>query len=666
MRYSEFDGKKFVSLSTGPNVNYRWAHIRGASAPSRDEMIVVGVTDEGTSGGSKVTAAMWTENSWDRISIDGVGDTLGTVQYPYWNNAQVAYESQSGDGLLVWNDNGRLLYSEWNGKVWTTAASVSGIAGEPQWFDIASNPLSNEIIVVLSDSSNRVYVLVWNGSRWSNGPSQISTGSHQAGIAVAYESQSNRAMVVYGRASVSSTCQYRIWEGTRWSSEASLESPLGASTVQWVVLRSDPNSNRLVLGVHNGDEDAFLSVWGGFSWDKSATIKATTTSSGTQTNTLSVMCVGIESNSGDAVAVYRDRLVLRYRTLRKGSGSWSPSYDIPNYRETPTSITLDSEPGSNRIMLLVQDDDGDIHSVQWDGDSQSWNAIIKLETATGEWKNQPFSFTWKNPLPVSERTTTVTVEPTLSPTVLPTVVPTVSPVSSSPSNEPTRSPFGVDGFVLVDAVTNQDVEGAFDCDPINECVDLSGKFNIRASVFGGDIATVTLDMKGPIARTRTEDEPPYTIYGDRRGNHRGRVFLVGRYTMSAFATDSQGESSESFTMTFNVAHAPSASPSEEPSRLPSHEPTSQPSHAPSLTIVSDEPSSTPSSVPSGAPTRQNTPAPRPTEFPSPQPSKFPSNEPSVTPTTVPTSQQPIQDPTNTPSTLSNCNAVLVPNGIFIK
>lgn len=649
IRYSEFDGKKFVSLSTGPNIRSRWAHIRGASAPSRDEVLVVGVTDEGTSGESKVTAAMWTKNNWERVSIDGVGETLGTVRYPFWNNGQVAYESQSGDALLVWNDNGRLLYSEWNGKSWTSANSISGVAGEPQWFDIASNPLSDEVIVVLSDSSNRVYVLVWNGSRWSYGPSQISVASHQAGIAVAYESQSNHAMVVYGRDSVLPTCQYRIWDGTRLSIESSLESPLGRSTVQWVVLRSDPNSNRLVLGVHNGDEDAFLSIWDGFSWDKSATIKATTTSSGTQTNTQSVIYVGVESISGDAIAVYRDRLVLRYRTLRNGPGSWSNSGAISNYRETPTSITLDSEPGTNRIMMLVQDDDGDVHSVQWDGDSQSWNSVTKLETATGEWKNQPFSFMWKNPF------TTETADPTFSPTELPTGVPTVPPVSSAPSNEPSRSPFGVDGFVLVDAATNQDVEGAFDCDPINECVDILARFNIRASVFGNDIATVTLDMKGPITRNRIDDDPPYDIYGDTSGDYRGTVFLVGQYAIAAFATDSRGESSESFTMTFNVTNAPSVSPSDEPSRLPSDEPTFKPSHAPSLMIVSDAPSSKPSSVPSGAPTRQNTPAPTsqpspiPTEFPSSLPSSVPSLVPSMTPTSEPTSQKPIEDPTNKPS-----------------
>jgi hypothetical protein len=360
MRYSDFDGTKFVSVKMGPNVQYRWAHVRGASAPTRHEMIVVGVTDEGipgsdsdegTSGRNSVTAAMRSESGWDRITIEGVGETLGTVRFPYWNNAQVCYESQSGDALLVWNGNGRLLYSEWNGKAWSTATSVSGINGEPQWFDIASNPLTNEITVVLSDSSNRVYVLVWDGSLWVNGPSEISIGNHQAGVAVAYESQSNHAMVVYGKASVSSTCRYRIWDGLKWSSEASLESPLGRSTVRWVVLKSDPNSNQLVLGVHNGDDDAWLSVWDGSSWDKTATIKATTTSSGTQTNSQSVVYVSVESSSGNAVAVYRDRLVLRYRTLRSGSGSWSNSYAIPDYRETPTSITLDSEPGTNRIMV---------------------------------------------------------------------------------------------------------------------------------------------------------------------------------------------------------------------------------------------------------------------------------------------------------------------------
>ena len=224
-RYSDFVGTDFGSIITGPDIRTRWSFMRGAVAPTRDEKIVVGVTDEGSS--SKITAIMWDGNTWSRITINGVGDLLGSVSLAYWNNADVAYEAQSGDAVLVWNDNKQsssnmLRYSVWNGKTWTTAASISGVSGEPMWFDITSNPRSDEIVLATSDSSNSVYVAVWDGSRWSNGPFQISTDNHNAGIAVAHESQSGHAMVVYRKSIGASDIFYRTWNGSTWSGEASL------------------------------------------------------------------------------------------------------------------------------------------------------------------------------------------------------------------------------------------------------------------------------------------------------------------------------------------------------------------------------------------------------------------------------------------------------------
>ena len=155
------------------------------------------------------------------------------------------------------------------------------------------------------------------------------------------------------------------------------------------MLEADPNSDRLVLGVHNGNNGVWLSLWNGSSWETSATITATTV---TGTNTKPVMWVAFERKSGNALAAYRKSGGVSYRILK--GARWSSEQTVPGYSLTPSSISLSSDTGSNKIMLLMQDEGGNLHGTLWDGDSETWGTVTELETKTGEFKNQPFVFLW--------------------------------------------------------------------------------------------------------------------------------------------------------------------------------------------------------------------------------------------------------------------------------
>lgn len=66
--------------------------------------------------------------------------------------------------------------------------------------------------------------------------------------------------------------------------------------------------------------------------------------------------------------------------------------------------------------------------------------------------------------------------------------------------------FGIEDLVLVDARRDKDIPGALDCDPVNECLEGSEKFNIRAKTFG-NVDSVYLTSEGPIREAgRTEGE----------------------------------------------------------------------------------------------------------------------------------------------------------------
>ena len=81
--------------------------------------------------------------------------------------------------------------SSMNAADWPAATEVDALysGSEPQWFELASDPNSDSIALVFSDSSKKIFAAVWNGTSWSSITS-IATGSYQAGVSVAYQAVS--------------------------------------------------------------------------------------------------------------------------------------------------------------------------------------------------------------------------------------------------------------------------------------------------------------------------------------------------------------------------------------------------------------------------------------------------------------------------------------------
>ena len=224
-----------------------------------------------------------------------------------WWGAAVAYETNSGRAMLVWNTGTTLNYSIWNGTSWTAAATIPAYTGvEPRQIRIASNPLagSNEIVITVTDKNEVDRALVWNGTTWGNQIQLDNLGNHNFTDAnVAYEQQSGRAMVVYASGTAGAV-GYRIWNGSTWSAASTIAAPAGSNNyAQWTVVAGDPNSNRIVLGVESNGKDAWMNVWSGSAWGTSTLgIRMRWT----RTDNLNI-AVAFESKSGDALVVYRER-----------------------------------------------------------------------------------------------------------------------------------------------------------------------------------------------------------------------------------------------------------------------------------------------------------------------------------------------------------------------
>src|SRR5262249_21605571 len=142
----------------------------------------------------------------------------------------------------------------------------------------------------------------------------------------------------------------------------------------------------------------------------------------TNQNNLNI-AVAFESKSGDALAVYENNestntTEMQFKTFT--AGAWSAGTNFGSFGNHETeAITLNSNPYSDQIQLMVNDDAKILRSDLWSG--TSFAAPIQLESNTGNIVGQPFSFFWDRYLPgtVTTSTTFTQTTPMAAPFIMP-------------------------------------------------------------------------------------------------------------------------------------------------------------------------------------------------------------------------------------------------------
>ena len=135
-QYATWDSTTFGATGDSQKVGI-WRIIAGAAAPTRDEVIVLGVD-----GNEDITAEMWDGGAWSTLPFSF------TVSYSYWWGFAVAYEQTSGDAVVVSNNGGSgfdgLSYYVWNGTAWSPEDTIAvPLAGEPVHLRLAASPISD-------------------------------------------------------------------------------------------------------------------------------------------------------------------------------------------------------------------------------------------------------------------------------------------------------------------------------------------------------------------------------------------------------------------------------------------------------------------------------------------------------------------------------------------
>lgn len=261
------------------------------------------------------------------------------------------------------------FYRVWNGTAWGAEASAQNVVGNINYLVLKSARTRNEAILGVQTSTGAIYVQVWNGTSWGS-LTQVGTGpTTTRSFDIAYEKNSDTARIVYTPTSAQTEFAYRSWNGTTLSTETIVTTSPTTGAVNWIELRQNPlsSSNEIAMLLLDANADVYGMAWTGSAWSTMGTASAWELSAASATK--KSIDVEYEQNSGEAMFMWGDSLATDqyYRTWNGTTLSAVTLLDIAAEGGVAEWVQLAARPGSDEIMVGVQDAGADLNTRKWSG-----------------------------------------------------------------------------------------------------------------------------------------------------------------------------------------------------------------------------------------------------------------------------------------------------------
>ena len=269
-RYQIWNGATWGGEGSATSVGGTIRYVETAASQSRDEYIVATQEAAGRVRAQVYNGATVTWGNLNTI-VAAVG---GLTSRGY----DIAYETTSGDALVVACSGTEATYSVWNGTSWSAATAITlAVTANCNWIELASDPTSDEIILVARDATTGATdynALVWNGSAWGNSMtmgSMVETGDE--GMSVEYEESGNQAVVVVSNG-INASFSWNSWNGSAWSGVATQAT---VDDFENGRLARDLGTDNLALCSIHQNTEVQLVRWTGSSntWNTAQTVELT-------------------------------------------------------------------------------------------------------------------------------------------------------------------------------------------------------------------------------------------------------------------------------------------------------------------------------------------------------------------------------------------------------
>lgn len=398
MDYAAISGNSFTGVRRGVAGSTAAAHNVGAGVNAAQDQCVIRSTGVVTTGNSK------------RVTEKG-------IQNP---GAMIVY-SKNGPAA----DRDIPFFRRWDGTNWGPEQQATTAGGDQRirYMVLKFARTRNEAVLGTLQENGDIEVQVWNGNTqtWSGITSLVNIGAANSlyrGFDIEYETISDRAIVVFNDGTADPN--YRIWDGSNWSLPATNIDILTTGDPIWIELAPHPTSNEMVMITLDENHDIYGMRWPGGGapgalwddmlagvgppvWDTTTAIDDANVPN--MNDFTKIIDVAYEQTTGEAMFIWGDddqgagNQRLRYRSWTGAALTAINSLAINTMGGVANWIRLvpNPTPGSNQLMVGVQDNARDLNTVLWSG--AAWAAAVVHDTDTEDVDQRNFDIVFEtNPI----------------------------------------------------------------------------------------------------------------------------------------------------------------------------------------------------------------------------------------------------------------------------
>lgn len=303
---------------------------------------------------------------------NGTSSVSTTSRLTNWLAAIVPPAPTTGPIMMAYSKTTTTpFYRTWNGTTWSAEAPAANVVGNINYVVLKSSRTRNEAIMGVQTSTGAIYIQIWNGTAWGT-LTQVGTGpTTTRSFDIAYEKNSDRAVIAFTPASGSADFSYRIWDGTTLSAATAVTTPPTTGAINWLELKQNPlsTSNEIAMIMLDANADVYGMAWNGTTntWGTMGTAAVWDATAASATK--KTIDVDYEQTSGKALFMWGDSVLTDqyYRTWNGTTLSAATVLDIPAVGGLSEWIQLAARPNSNEIMVGIQDAGADLNTRKWSG-----------------------------------------------------------------------------------------------------------------------------------------------------------------------------------------------------------------------------------------------------------------------------------------------------------
>jgi hypothetical protein len=263
VRYNIWDGNSWVFGTAQQDANLTppstLTYIDMASKPNSNEILIALVQ-----GGKELKVVQWDGDAF--IDHGQIDDTMATVEY---GSAEIVYEQQSGDALVLWShkNSSQIYYRVWSGASLGPQNLLLpfDFGGIPNVIRAAADPNSDYIFVAAVDKVYDLNVAVWDGNAWIDFREISTSVDDNAGqvLDVAWEHSGEDVIVAWPPSGDNNISYFRWQKGTALADHPVEIGPDFQAQPVLVRLHPIAGSQKIVLLGNNSSNELRYSLWSG-------------------------------------------------------------------------------------------------------------------------------------------------------------------------------------------------------------------------------------------------------------------------------------------------------------------------------------------------------------------------------------------------------------------